>query len=290
MKQDGASSKIPSQSLSQNVSVVICTKNIAGMLKSCLESIQANAPKEILVVDGLSTDNTREIAQEFGATVLSDEGKGLGWARHVGVQAAQGDWILFVGPDNVLPANFITDFVRLTNEWKFDATCVQTRVQNPKTIWDRGLDYRFKLLKGKPGPTPVVGTPSLYKAKLFKEVNFSAEQPFAGDDTDVCEQLKRKGYKLGVVPLLVFDQNGLSFDDVWKKFRWYGRGDSTFFHQHAASWSLLRKLQSISHPLRQTLNFSAKAIRDRNLEALVWLQTTMVARYYGWISEEVNKR
>ena len=50
------------------VSVQICTLNEEGNIGECLETVVANDPEEIVVIDGGSTDRTVEIAEVDGRT------------------------------------------------------------------------------------------------------------------------------------------------------------------------------------------------------------------------------
>jgi dolichol-phosphate mannosyltransferase len=54
---------------------------------------------EVLVIDGHSTDKTRELAQEAGATVLLDNKKGKGDAYWVGIENACGEIVVFLDAD-----------------------------------------------------------------------------------------------------------------------------------------------------------------------------------------------
>ncbi len=265
------------------VSVIICVRNGEKILGDCLASTVKNHPKEIIVVDGKSTDNTIAIARSYeGVTIVSDEGKGLAYARRVGIESASGQYVLFVGPDNLMEEDFINSFVSLKNQWGFDAASVQTRVFEPKSFWDRGLDFRWRCLMGTPGPLKVVGTPSMYNRNLFDEVKFSATDLSAGDDTDVAEQLVERGFKLGLIPLTVFDQNGWNAQTTWNRFRWYGTGDFYFYRKYKPVWSSKRRWKSLTHPLRQTGRYVGKAFRELEFSAIFWLVYVMFARYYGW--------
>jgi glycosyltransferase involved in cell wall biosynthesis len=85
-----------------NVSVVIPAYNAVRTLAACLQSLAASetTPFEVLLVDDGSTDNTAEIAQEFGARVLSTGGrKGPAYARNLGAKNAAGDVVFFVDAD-----------------------------------------------------------------------------------------------------------------------------------------------------------------------------------------------
>jgi len=93
-----------------SVSVIVLTKNSARTLNACLNAIIRSKfkPKEVIIIDGGSTDNTLEIAREFQVnSILNDEGKGLGYARDIGWRATSSDYILFVDSDVVLKEDFI---------------------------------------------------------------------------------------------------------------------------------------------------------------------------------------
>jgi glycosyltransferase involved in cell wall biosynthesis len=276
---------------SKKVSVVVCAMNCEKIISSCLKSILKNNPLEIIVVDGLSNDNTKKNALKFkNVKVFSDEGKGLAYARRLGAEKAKGKYILYVGPDNIMNKTFISKFVDLKMDMAFDAACVQTRVYAPKNFWDYGLDFRWKCLMGKPGLINVVGTPSLYNAKIFSKIKFSSKDLGSHDDTDLSEQLRAKGFRLGLVPLLVYDQNNCSAISTWNKFKWYGTGDYFFYKKYHEDWTIGRRIISISHPLIQTLKFSLKAILAFNATAFLWLFYTMLARYYGWLNKYYQKK
>jgi len=85
------------------VSVVVPARNAAAWLGECLESIRSQHPYELIVVDGCSTDDTAEIARDCGATVISDEGRGLPAARMLGARSATGDVVALIDADVVLP-------------------------------------------------------------------------------------------------------------------------------------------------------------------------------------------
>lgn len=86
-----------------DISVVVPARNAEAMLDECLDSIEAQEPREVIVVDGNSTDATLEIARRHGARILSDGGRGLPAARMLGVRAASGRFVALVDADVVLP-------------------------------------------------------------------------------------------------------------------------------------------------------------------------------------------
>jgi len=94
------------------ISVIIPCFNYGAYLQKCLQSVfisAQNIPKEIIVVDDGSTDNTREIARQFQEhiTYIFQENTGLSAARNTGMQHATGKYLLFLDADDLLAPNTI---------------------------------------------------------------------------------------------------------------------------------------------------------------------------------------
>lgn len=80
------------------ISVVIPTLNEEQTLRDVIEGCRPYAD-ELLVVDGHSTDRTREVAESAGVRVILDNRKGKGAAlRHI-IDFATGDVIVFIDAD-----------------------------------------------------------------------------------------------------------------------------------------------------------------------------------------------
>ena len=68
------------------ISVNICTYNEEKSIENCLNSVKRNNPKEIIVVDGGSTDATVKISKSLGAKVFISQNKGLSSQRQYGIE------------------------------------------------------------------------------------------------------------------------------------------------------------------------------------------------------------
>src|SRR5688500_3687284 len=86
-----------------DVSVIIPVRNGEGLLEECLASLARSRPREIIVVDGNSSDATLAIARRYTTRILSDGGRGLPVARLLGAQAASCRRVLLLDADVVLP-------------------------------------------------------------------------------------------------------------------------------------------------------------------------------------------
>lgn len=90
----------PAEGLTLSLCMIV--KDEEEMLPGCLAAIQG-AVDEIVVVDTGSKDRTVEIAESFGARVLHFPWNGsFADARNVGIDAATGDWVIYLDADEHL--------------------------------------------------------------------------------------------------------------------------------------------------------------------------------------------
>lgn len=101
------------------LSVVLATFNEEQNIGPCLESVRDLAD-EIVVVDGSSTDKTREIAVRFGARVIKTDNPPIFHInKQKALEAATSDWILQLDADErVTPqlAGEIKEVLKMTDE------------------------------------------------------------------------------------------------------------------------------------------------------------------------------
>ncbi len=95
-----AAAAVPAKDM--KISLVMIVKDEEEMLPRCLEAVH-DAVDEMVIVDTGSSDSTVEIAESFGARVLHHEWTGdFSEARNVSLDAATGDWFLYLDADEVL--------------------------------------------------------------------------------------------------------------------------------------------------------------------------------------------
>ena len=98
------------------LSVVIATKDRARYLERALDSLRRQVGAlefEVVVVDNASTDETREVAQGYGALgefavhYVYEGEPNRGKARNRGIEVAQGEIVAFCDDDVQLPAGWL---------------------------------------------------------------------------------------------------------------------------------------------------------------------------------------
>ena len=131
------------------ISVIVPMYNVEKYLKLCITSILDQTFKdfELILIDDCSTDKTLEVAESFTDSrikILRNE-KNLGnpgLVRNVGIDAAQGDYIVFCDSDDVISTKELETFFNAAE--KNNADIVNT------TQWYRSKTADFQTLKSIP--------------------------------------------------------------------------------------------------------------------------------------------
>ena len=177
-----------------DVSVIVPARNAAHLLDECLTSIRASNPREVIVVDGKSTDATREVSSRHADLVLSDEGRGLPAARMLGLQAASSRWVAMVDADVVLPPAAIGDL--LTELVEDGYTALQAGLQSVSGpgYWGRALVHHHS--GGRSKDWFGVVTTVMERSTLLS-IGFD-ERFSSGEDIDLRWRLRRAAARIGV--------------------------------------------------------------------------------------------
>ena len=112
--------------LDVSVTVILPTLNEEEGVGDTIDAIPKKFCKnlEVLIVDGNSSDKTREIAQKKGARVHIEPRKGYGRAYRTGFAIASGDVIVTMDADCTYPAEKIPELVEVLLERNLDfITC-----------------------------------------------------------------------------------------------------------------------------------------------------------------------
>lgn len=104
--------------MTMSFSVVMCNLDEIKYIKWSLTSLrnQTLRPKEIIVVDGGSTDGSFEVAQALGTKVYRPKMKGVGAQRLDGIFVSEGDFICSANSDTVYPRDYLENASRYLSD------------------------------------------------------------------------------------------------------------------------------------------------------------------------------
>jgi rSAM/selenodomain-associated transferase 2 len=125
------------------VSVVIPTLDEEDYIAGAIRSVRGSA--EVLVVDGGSTDQTRDRAAEEGARVLTSP-RGRGQQLDLGAREATGDWIVFLHADTRLEGGWAEALAALGREVVGGA--FRFAVDSPRSVYrwvEKAVELRCRL-------------------------------------------------------------------------------------------------------------------------------------------------
>lgn len=164
------------------ISIVIPAKNeentIADVIKACRSYTQ-----EILVVDGHSWDRTKDIANECGAKVILDHGKGKGDAIRESIPHIQADIAVFIDADGSHDPGDIPKLIQPILDGLADHVSA-SRLLGGSSELHGGFD-EFLRLMGSSFITACIN-------KRFKVVLSESQNGFRAIRTEVLKQLDLK--------------------------------------------------------------------------------------------------
>lgn len=189
-----------------SVSFVVPARNEERLIADCVDSLRSQRtrfPFEIIVVNNGSTDATAAIAAAHGARVIHEARPGLANARQAGLEAANGDFLIYVDADTRLPDHWAQDIVNL-----FERDDRLVAVTSDFTFYDgRPLDNLGNLvfrrvlspvtnfvLRRTGRPEVLIGSAIAVRTDALRRVNgVDLEFQFYGEDTMLACRIHSQG-------------------------------------------------------------------------------------------------
>lgn len=177
-----------------DLSVIVPVRNAERFIDDCLASIVRSQPREIIIVDGNSTDRTVEIARRFPVQILANGDRGVAAARMLGVRAATSDAVALIDVDIVLPDGALALLFEEFREGQYTALQAGLHSAAGPGYWGQALVYHHNNGRSKHWPG-LMATIFQRDALLAHELDASFA---SGEDIELRWRLQRAGAKLGV--------------------------------------------------------------------------------------------
>lgn len=236
-------------------SIVIPTKNESRFIATCLDSLQSlDYPKdrlEIIIVDGFSTDNTREIAERRRVRVALNPKQTEPAGRNLGFAISKGDLVAFTDADCIIDRNWLKNSLKYFADEKVAGLGGINLTPETDGAFGKAVGFVF---------SQPIFSPGTYYARILKEVKKVPHLPW-------CNAIYRRAILEKVMPIddsLLFCAdvdlnrriNAMGYDLLYTPdaFVWHHRRSSpkslwTQMHKFAiARVQVSRKHHDMLHP------------------------------------------
>jgi dolichol-phosphate hexosyltransferase len=211
------------------ISIIIPTLNEQPGIEKTIKSIpraalmKAGHDLEIIVVDGQSTDTTRDVASKLGAKVIIEKRKGYGCACKSGFAVAKGEIIITLDADNTYPSESIPSYIQRLSDGNFDFvsinrfSCMEKGAMNVRRrIGNKLLTSVMKLLYS-------IDVKDSQSGMWIMKKSFISKIKLRSDDMSMSEEIKIiafRNFKADEVGGKYYARSGTAklneFRDGWK--------------------------------------------------------------------------
>jgi len=232
------------------VSVIVAMRNEEGFIERCLDSLaEQDYPPElldVLVVDGRSTDSSREIAKAKqkvmpNLSLLDNEKRVSPVAFNIGIKAARGEIVTIISAHSYLAPDYVSRCVEYLKST--DADCVGGPIQ---TVGEGDTAQAIALAMSSPfgvgdalfrysQEETYVDTLAFgaFRREVFERVGLFDEELVGSEDDEFNYRLRSAGGKLLLTPAIrSFYHGRASFRALCQQYFRYGLGKMRVVAKH----------------------------------------------------------
>jgi len=208
------------------VSIVIPCRNEEKYIEKCLDSLIAqDFPKEkmeVLVIDGMSEDRTREIISNLKSQIsnppirlIDNLKKFTNFALNLGIKEAKGEILMLIGAHAGYEKDYVSKCVRCLKEYDADNVGgVMKTLPSENTLFAKAIAFSLSCpfgagnayyKSGYSGQPKWVDTVfgGCYKREVFDKIGLFNENLVRSQDMEFNLRLKKAGGKILLVPNIV---------------------------------------------------------------------------------------
>ena len=264
---------------------------------------------EVIVVNGPSTDETKNLLKKYPFKIIQQKKKGgLSAARNLGIGATKGEIIAFIDDDGIADKDWLDELTRLyTTE---DIVSVGGKIapvwlsEKPKWYTDH-LGSFLSLLDHSQNVKQIVfpdcpyGCNMSFRKSIFEEVGYFdvslgrylSKNLLSHDELDLYKRINEKGYKTMYNPkAIVYHQIDASrLTEAWfkKRFYWGGISSAVFNKKHyGTSYRFILTMKALFLAIPYNLvRYSFERIKRDNKS---FVRELSLLSHLGYIKESLG--
>jgi glycosyltransferase involved in cell wall biosynthesis len=228
------------------VTVGMCIKNCEMTVKEAVKSILSqdfpHNLMELIIVDGYSQDRTLSIIKNSIKktdirTEIFCENEGLGYARQIVVDNANGRFIVWVDGDMILLKDFVrrqVEFMERNLKVGIGRARYGIWLESGPVAYLENIPFVVESLRHKKNvPLGICGTEgAIYKVDAIRQVGgFDTNIKGAGEDTDLSRRILAAGWAAQVTNATFYELCKESWKGIWNQYCWWGYGGHYTFHK-----------------------------------------------------------
>lgn len=239
------------------VTVIMPIRNEAGFIRESLQAVlNQDYPQdwmEILVVDGMSTDGTREIVQDFreafpNIRLIDNPGKIVPTGMNIALQQAQGEMIVRVDGHCIIQQDYVRRCVEYLGDGKIDgvggpmetigetdmAQAIALAMSSPFGVGGSA----FRTIKDRSMLVDTVAFPA-YRRETIQKAGLYDEEMVRNQDDEYNFRLREMGGKILLTPDIrsrYYSRSSLK--SLWRQYYQYGFWKVRVMQKHPRQMSL----------------------------------------------------
>ncbi len=249
------------------IDVVVAVRNEEKYIKKCIKSLQEQTIRDIkiIIVDGMSSDKTRQIIKEMmkrdkRIRMLLNKKKIVSAGRNIGFKYSKAEFIAYIDGHSFAEKNWLETLYRtfLKFEKRYKLAGVGSTHLSPSddSFFSKVMDSCFKTLFGGIGSSYMksdkiekVETAAfvLYKKSVIEREKITYDESMTHcEDTDFNYRLIKKGYTILKDPnAIVYYYKRKNLKDFFHQMISYGLGRYKFIRKHPETLRIYYVLPSI---------------------------------------------
>lgn len=196
------------------ISIIVVVYNAGKTIETAVNSVfaQTYSQKELILIDGGSTDGTLEILRKINHpdySLCSEADEGIYDAMNKGIKKASGDWIYFLGADDSFHSDVVLERIfKDTDLNHFDLLYGNVKRSDSNKLYDGRFDFE-KLLKKNISHQAI-----FYHKVIFEQIGYFNIKYKTHADWDFNLRCFEKGLKIRYLDQTIADFNagGVSSD------------------------------------------------------------------------------